>query len=287
MNIAKKTKVTLFQGDCVAGMRSHVEPGSVDIIVTSPPYNLGIQYNSYADRKEWDDYFAWTLEWAEMAHRSLQPDGSLFLNIGGSLKSPLLPHKVVDLLTKDGKFVLQNTILWVKSIAIPESIPGSKKKVEKQRGHYKPINSERFVNDLHEHVFHLTPQGKTPLDRKAIGIPYADKSNIGRWGHTGGDDLKCRGNVWFIPYKTINRRADDRPHPATFPDDLVAKCVKLHGKNGSSVVMDPFLGIGHSAYASIGCGVKEFIGFELDPVYMGVVQDELTSRGNEFEAKVV
>ncbi|MDB6078455.1 MAG: modification methylase [Akkermansiaceae bacterium] len=99
--------------------------------------------------------------------------------------------------------------------------------------------------------------------------------------------MKCRGNVWFIPYKTINRRADDRPHPATFPDDLVAKCVKLHGKNGSSVVMDPFLGIGHAAYASIDCSVKQFVGFELDASYLKVVHEELEARGNSFEMRSV
>jgi len=44
--------------------------------------------------------------------------------------------------------------------------------------------------------------------------------------------------------------------------------------------MDPFLGIGHAAYAAIGCGVREFIGFELDPVYLAVVKEELEARGN-------
>jgi len=87
------------------------------------------------------------------------------------------------------------------------------------------------MNDCHEHVFHFTPHGKTKLERNAIGVPYADKSNIGRWGYTDGEDVKWRGNVWFAPYKTITRRAADRPRPATFPDKLVAKCVKRHGKN--------------------------------------------------------
>ncbi|MDB6078456.1 MAG: methylase domain protein, partial [Akkermansiaceae bacterium] len=105
----------------------------------------------------------------------LKPDGSLFLNIGGSLKAPLLPHMVLSLLVEQkSMFVLQNTIHWIKSIALSDKKDGP----ERQRGHYKPINSERFVNDCHEHIFHLTPRGETTLDRKAIGGPYADKSNI-------------------------------------------------------------------------------------------------------------
>ncbi|GAA5130768.1 site-specific DNA-methyltransferase [Luteolibacter yonseiensis] len=279
MKLEQKTTVRLYEGDCIKGMMEHIPDSSIDIIVTSPPYNLGIKYNSYDDQKDWQEYLDWTIEWATQASRKLKDDGSLFLNIGGSLKAPLLPHVVLNLLADEHKlFHLQNSIHWIKSIALPDKKDGP----ERQRGHYKPINSDRFVNDCHEHIFHLTKGGDTKLDRKAIGVPYADKSNIGRWGHTGGDDLKCRGNVWFIPYKTINRRADDRPHPATFPDALVEHCIKLHGKNGSSVVMDPFLGIGHAAYAAISCGVKEFIGFEIDPVYMSAVRDELTERGNRY-----
>jgi hypothetical protein len=48
-------------------------------------------------------------------------------------------------------------------------------------GHYKPINSDRFVNDCHEFIFHFSPHGRTPLDRRAVGVPYQDQSNIKRW----------------------------------------------------------------------------------------------------------
>lgn len=257
-------------GDCVTGMQS-IPSESIDVIVTSPPYNLGIKYSSYSDKLDKEKYLEWTAEWAEQARRCLKPDGSLFLNIAGSPTAPLLPHLVLNLLVAERElFHLQNTIHWIKSIAMPE-----KDGTERQRGHYKPINSQRFVNDCHEHVFHLTPNGKTPLDRTAVGVPYADKSNIGRWDHTEGKDVKCRGNNWFIPYKTITRRAKDRPHPATFPTELAVQCIKLHGKNGSSVVMDPFLGIGHSALAAANCGVAGFIGFEIDQAYVQVAHEEM------------
>ena len=92
-------------------------------------------------------------------------------------------------------------------------------------GHYKPINSPRFVNDCHEFIFHFTPAGRTPLDRRAIGVPYQDASNIARW-QTGGSNLRCRGNTWFIPYETIQNRDKDRPHPATFPPRVPEYCVR-------------------------------------------------------------
>jgi site-specific DNA-methyltransferase (adenine-specific) len=57
-------------------------------------------------------------------------------------------------------------------------------------GHFKPINSTRFLNNSHEWVFHFTPDGNTPLDRLAIGAPYTDKTNIKRWAHTKGRDKR-------------------------------------------------------------------------------------------------
>ena len=110
-------------------------------------------------------------------------------------------------------------------------------------GHYKPINSDRFVNDCHEFIFHFSPGGRTPLDRRAVGVPYQDQSNIKRWA-AAGDGLRCRGNTWFIPYETIQSRDRDRPHPASFPPKVPEQCIRLHGLGRAGIVLDPFLGLG-------------------------------------------
>ena len=135
-------------------------------------------------------------------------------------------------------------------------------------GHFKPINSPRFLNDCHEYVFHFTKSGRVELNRLALGVPYQDKSNIARWRHTQGDDLRCRGNTWFVPYETIQSREKERPHPATFPVQLAEWCIKLHGASRVRSMLDPFLGIGNSAVAAQRCGVKKFIGFEIDETYL-------------------
>ena len=195
----------------------------------------------------------------------LADDGSFFLNVGAAPKNPLMPHQLLLALT-DGEsplFVLQNTFHWIKSISV-ETRAGEQISV----GHFKPINSQRFVNDCHEYLFHLTKTGDVPLDRRAAGVPYQDKSNIARWGHTGGQDSRCRGNTWFIPYDTIQSRDKERPHPATFPVGLVTQCLKLHGKGPETRLLDPFLGIGTSAVAAARFGVKEFTGIELDEEYL-------------------
>ena len=140
-------------------------------------------------------------------------------------------------------------------------------------GHYKPINSDRFVNDCHEFIFHFTPSGRTRLDRRAVGVPYQDESNITRWA-SAGDGLRCRGNTWFIPYETIQRRDRDRPHPATFPPKVPEQCLRLHGVSRAGTVLDPFLGLGNSALAAVQLGL-DFVGIELDEYYLREAADRL------------
>jgi site-specific DNA-methyltransferase (adenine-specific) len=247
-------------GDCIAGM-AKLPAQSIDLVVTSPPYNLGIRYGKFADDADRQSYLDWCEEWAAQIHRLLRPAGSFFLNIGAVPANPMLPHELILRLRRF--FVLQNTIHWIKSISLPDD-----RGEEISRGHFKPINSPRFLNDCHEYVFHLTQEGKTPLDRLALGVTYAHKSNIARWNHTGGRDRRCRGNTWFIPYQTIQRRAKERPHPATFPVQLATNCILLHGLTRVERMLDPFLGLGNSAVAAKQSGVTNFIGFEIDEEYL-------------------
>jgi site-specific DNA-methyltransferase (adenine-specific) len=118
-----------------------------------------------------------------------------------------------------------------------------------------------------------------------VGVAYTDKSNIKRWSHTQGSDLRCRGNNWFIPYKTINSRSKERPHPATFPVQLAVYCIKIHGYHQDLVMLDPFVGIGHSALAAKECGVKNFIGFDIDSVYVETARKVLDSSGADEPAR--
>jgi site-specific DNA-methyltransferase (adenine-specific) len=259
------SEIKLVHEDCVTGMRDRLEAASVDVVVTSPPYNLGISYKGYDDTLSRDDYLAWMDEWAIEVKRVLSAGGSLFLNVGGKPRDPLVPFQLLNVMTKH--FTLQNVIHWVKSIAIKKSEVGKYPGImgDVTVGHFKPITSQRFLNDCHEYIFHLTKWGEVSLDRLAVGVPYQDKTNIGRW-KSADEDLRCRGNTWFIPYETIQSRDKDRPHPATFPVELPMRCIKLHGVERAELVMDPFLGIGSSAIACSRLGVP-FVGFEIAEDY--------------------
>jgi site-specific DNA-methyltransferase (adenine-specific) len=278
-----------FHGDSL-DLLAALEPGSVDVIVTSPPYNLGVRYRSYDDSIPRGDYLAWTGNWIGLAARVLAPEGSLFLNVGAKPTDPWTALDVAQAARQH--LTLQNTIHWIKSIVIDRESAGAAARLTRDLavGHYKPINSERFLHDCHEFVFHFTPQGRTKLTRRAIGVRYQDESNIARWRH-GGDGLRCRGNTWFIPYDTIQSRDKERPHPATFPPKLPEQCLRLHGLDRVKLVMDPFLGLGSTAVACAQLGVN-FVGMELDEGYLreavaraAEVIGPLAARGSRRQRK--
>lgn len=254
---------TFYLKDCVSGFQQNLKEGSVDVVVTSPPYNIGVKYGSYADALPRAEYLEWMEQVGIAVKRSLADDGSFFLNIGNKPKDQWIAWDVASALRKH--FVLQNVIHWVKSIAISKADVGNYPNMtgDIAVGHFKPIVSDRFLNDCHEYIFHFTKKGDARLDKLANGIPYQDKTNIGRW-KSALADRRDRGNTWFIPYETIQSKSD-RPHPATFPVRLPEMCIKLHGS--ASLVVDPFVGIGSTAVAATRLGIS-FVGFEIDKGYL-------------------
>jgi site-specific DNA-methyltransferase (adenine-specific) len=263
------TVFELHREDCVRGM-AELPAASIDLVVTSPPYNLRIRYSKFSDTADRTSYLRWCKTWVAEVARLLKPDGSFFLNVGAAPANPMFPHELALELRE--LFVLQNTIHWVKAISIAEQDGEIV-----SRGHFKPINSQRFLNDCHEYIFHFTKTGRVELDRLALGVPYQDKTNIARWSHTGGRDRRCRGNTWFISYETIQSRDKERPHPATFPVELAENCIRLHGAEKLTTMLDPFLGIGNSAIAAQRCGVPRFIGFEIDETYLAETKRRIAS----------
>ena len=203
----------IYEIDCIKGMHEIIDPLGVDIIVTSPPYNIGVKYNSHIDNLKFEEYLDWMDNFGEACKYVLKDNGSLFFNIGDRVSDELKAFEVAKRISKHLR--LQNTIHWIKSIAVPEE--------QINIGHYKPVNSKFYLNNLHEYIFHFTKNKDVELDKLSVGVPYADKGNIKRWKSVK-KDLRDRGNVWYIPYDTVQ---EEKEHPAAFPKKLPEMCIKL------------------------------------------------------------
>lgn len=205
-----------------------MEDASVDLVVTSPPY------------KDIDGFsYPMIGEILSELYRVQKMDSLFFLNFGHLAEDKMRPFKVCDLATIVG-YKLNDTITWVKN-------------------HYKPIQGKRRLNNLTEFIFMLYKGDMPLLNRLAVGIPYADKSNAKRFSK--GLDLKCGGNVWYIDYETITSR-DEKLHHDRFPVELPEKCIKLCGYD-VQVVLDPFCGSGTTGVAATKQG-KDFIGIDMN-----------------------
>src|SRR5688572_7916720 len=98
-----------YLGDCIE-VFNQLPAHSVDVIVTSPPYNLGIRYSRYKDSLSPSEYLQWTDAWVAAATRVLRPEGSLFLNVGARPTDPWTAMDVAQAVRS--RLKLQNIIHW-------------------------------------------------------------------------------------------------------------------------------------------------------------------------------
>ena len=290
--------------DCVSGMQD-LPAKSIDIVTTSPPYNLDIKYGIYQDSKPRDQYLNWLDSVFSAIKHCLKDTGHFWLNVGYSNIDPWVGMDVAQVARKH--FVLQNNFTWVKSITIDDIT----------KGHFKPINSERFANATWEHLFHFTKTGDISCNKLAVGVPYMWDCNIDNTGRKRGRlakkygftnikdfnqraddqtkakfekelgdklstakpkaDKRCRGNTWFVPYDTIANREKHRgSHPATFPVELIRNCIKFSGVK-SGILLDPFMGSGTSAVAAIKQELN-YIGYDIDSSYVDFANDRIVEE---------
>jgi len=266
----------IYEEDCLTFMEKLSSQNTfLDVIVTSPPYNINKKYRTYDDNKKKDDYFAWLEEVGKKLNLHLKTMDLFFWTY---LADPRTQHYRLTWpqgSPKNVEFNLQNTIHWIKSVSVdPEDIGrnnGFHNSDDMSIGHFKPLVSDRYLSDLHEYIFHFTKKGNVKSEKLKIGLTYQDKTNIGRW-KTAIRDRRDRGNVWFIPYPTVQ---EARPHPAVFPVKLSERCIQLHGIKKNMLVYDPFIGIGTTALACIHLKVN-YIGTEIDSQYIGVPKQRIS-----------
>jgi site-specific DNA-methyltransferase (adenine-specific) len=223
--------------DCLEGMRQ-MEDNSVDLIVTSPPYNVGIEYDSWDDNMPWDQYFIWSEKWLKEFYRILKLDGRICLNhyiSFGSSQWRETPLMNLNSISKAVGLKHHSLAVWMDEHRCKYSAWGSWLSA-----------SSPYINQ--------------PLE--GILILYKDQWKKERPGQSTISQkdfiMGCSG-IWKI------NPVHSGTTPANFPPRLAKLCIELFSYVGD-VILDPFMGSGTTGVAAKQTH-RNFIGFEISPTY--------------------
>jgi len=239
-----------------------IQKNSVDLIVTSPPYNVDIHYNSFEDDIPYEKYLEFTKKWLSKALELVKPDGRLCLNI------PLDKSKgrteagfqsvyadIVEIAKKVG-WKYFSTIIWNEGNISRRTAWGSWLSA---KAPYVIAPVEVII------IFY-----KKRWSKLRGGISDITKEEFMEW--TQG--------VWNFPGESRKRVR----HPAPFPIELPKRCIKLFSFVGDTI-LDPFLGSGTTL---IACALlnRRGIGVEIDEKYCKLAKMRITKEGKLFQKRL-
>jgi site-specific DNA-methyltransferase (adenine-specific) len=225
---------------------------SIDLVVTSPPYNVDIQYTSHNDKVTYAEYREFSRAWMERAFGWLKPDGRFCLNIPLDKNKGGQQSVGADLTTiaKEIGFKYHSTIIWNEGNISRRTAWGS------------------WVSASAPYVI-------APVE--LIVVLYKDS-----WKKTSGsrrsDITREEFLEWTNGLWTFNGERKKRiGHPAPFPVELPMRCMKLFSFTGDTV-LDPFMGSGSTLVAA-SRNNRKGIGIEIDPRYCEIAADRIKREG--------
>jgi site-specific DNA-methyltransferase (cytosine-N4-specific) len=252
---------------------------SIDLALTSPPYALHFK-KEYGNVPK-QHYVDWFLPFAREIHRTLKPQGSFVLNIGGSF-NPGVPtrslyhFKLLIALVEEVGFHLAQECFWYNPAKLPA--PAEWVTVRRQR-----------IKDSIEYVWWLSKTPWPNADNRNVLVPYSadmrrlirkgyvaktrpsghnitQKFQADRGGAIPGNLIERGNNESNSEYIQACRDAGFKVHPARFPPALPEFFIKLCTQPGA-VVVDPFAGSNTTGFVAESLG-RRWIAFELDPDYL-------------------
>ena len=216
---------------------------SVHLMVTSPPYNVGKEYDQNFSFSEYRAFLRRV--WQEV-YRVLVPGGRICINVANLGRKPYIPlhaYLIEDLL--DLGFLMRGEVIWNKgSSASPSTAWGS---------WLSPKNPT--LRDIHEYILIFS---KATFRR---ANPHQRERTISR-----DEFLEFTRSVWTFPAVSAKKVG----HPAPFPEELPYRCIQLYTFKGE-VVLDPFMGSGQTALACLRTG-RYYIGYDISPEYVALAQ---------------
>lgn len=241
-----ENRILLYKDDVLNF--NQIENNSVDLIVTSPPYNLGIEYNSYEDNISYEQYLTFARSWLERAYTWLKDDGRLCLNIPLAINKNGRKSTGADYtcLAKSIGFQYHTTIVWLKRNLTIRHAWGSWLSA-----------SSPAVNTPVELI--LVMYKKTWKKTSGTGISDIRKEDFIAW--TSG--------IWEFN----SEKATKIGHPAPFPIDLPLRCIKLFSFV-DDLILDPFTGSGTTLVAAV-LSQRRAVGIEIDEKYCEIAKNRL------------
>jgi len=238
----------IYNMDCITGMQM-LPDNSVDLIVTSPPYNIGIDYDVYEDDKSWDEYYSWCEKWLRECYRVLKKDGGRicldhYLSLGTSKYRTSPISTLYTIMEKIG-FKHHSIAVWTDITLAKRTAWGSYLKA-----------SAPYINSPFEGIL---IDYKENWKKSEKGISTIERD----------DFVKLTRGVWDI--KTETRGLTK----ANFSLDLPTKAINLLSYDGD-VILDPFIGSGTTAVAAKKLN-RHYIGFEISENYCKVAENRLNN----------
>lgn len=245
MNIWHNNNLVIYNEDF---LKTHLKSEIIDLIVTSPPYNLGIEYSQYKDSDSYKEYLEFSEKWLSQAYRLLKKDGRMCLNIPLDKNKGGNKSVAADLTTisKSVGFKYHSTIIWNEGNISRRTAWGS----------YMSASAPYIIAPV-EVIVVLYKESWKKLQRGESDITkqeFMDWTN-GLWTFNGESKKKVG-------------------HPAPFPIELPKRCIKLFSYV-DGIVLDPFLGSGTTLIAS-HILKRKGVGIEIDPQYFDLAVKRVT-----------
>lgn len=232
---------------------------SIDLIVTSPPYNVDIRYGSYDDRIPYSVYLEFTHKWLEKAYKLLKEDGRFCLNIPLDKNKGGQQSVYADIISvaKQLGFKYHSTIVWNEQNISRRTAWGS------------------WLSASAPYVIAPVEMIAILYKKKWKKISDDRKSDI-----TKQEFTEWTNGVWTFSGESKTRIK----HPAPFPVELPRRCIKLFTFVGDTV-LDPFLGSGSSLIACVLTN-RTGIGVEIDRNYCEISKQRLTKEAQINQLKL-
>lgn len=254
----------IYQIDCLEAM-SRLPDECLELTVTSPPYNIGKEYEKALPLNE---YLAWCERWIAEVYRLTVPSGAFWLNLGylsipNQAKAIPIPYLLWDKIP----FYLIQEIVWNYGAGVA----GTK--------FFSPRNEKFlwYVKDAKNYIFNLDdvrdPDVKYPFQKKNGKIKVNPKG-------------KNPSDVWNFPKVTSgqNRASKERtPHPAQFPVAVIERIIKA-SSNANDIILDPFMGSGTTAVVALSLQ-RCVIGFEVRQDYCDIAAHRIDEFFNNKQSE--